>query len=146
MHQVKLRRMPDLRTATGCRWRKTLDMTAMTRVRRSRGTPWRKIEFQTCELRTYSSGASIRSVKAISRSFWIFDSEPWIEIQIQNPRSKIQNPFIPSSTRQTIPDHPIGRVPSGKASFDRPTRNHPDLCKPQTARAVAAWDLRSSHP
>ena len=28
------------------------DMMAMTRVRRSRGTPWRKTEFQTCVLRT----------------------------------------------------------------------------------------------
>src|SRR4051812_36202334 len=55
MHQVKLNRMPLLRTATGCRCRKTLLMMAMTRVRRSRGTPWRKIEFQTCELRIESS-------------------------------------------------------------------------------------------
>src|ERR1017187_2812210 len=39
MHQVKERRMPLLRTATGWRWRKTLLMMAMTRVRRSRGTP-----------------------------------------------------------------------------------------------------------
>src|SRR5437588_8901883 len=56
MHQVKLKRIPLFRTATGCRCRKTLDMMAMTRVRRSRGTPWRKIEFQTCELRMYSRG------------------------------------------------------------------------------------------
>src|SRR5438067_2776619 len=56
MHQVNDSRMPLLRTATGCRCRNTLDIIAITRVRRSRGTPWRKIEFQTCELRTYSSG------------------------------------------------------------------------------------------
>src|SRR5437016_6085197 len=57
MHQVNDSRMPLLRTATGCKCRKTLLITAITRVRRSRGTPWRKIEFHNCELRTYSRGA-----------------------------------------------------------------------------------------
>src|SRR5689334_19960828 len=54
MHHVKLSRIPLLRTAIGCRCRKTLLIIAMTRVRRSRGTPWRKTEFQTCELRIES--------------------------------------------------------------------------------------------
>src|SRR3954470_7163173 len=74
MHHVKLNRMPLLRTATGCRWRNTLDMTAMTRVRRSRGTPWRKIEFHNCELRTQSKGAAklIRAMRCYF-GFWTAD-------------------------------------------------------------------------
>src|SRR3954465_13681787 len=89
MHQVKERRMPLFRTATGCRWRKTLLMTAITRVRRSRGTPWRKTEFQTWELRTHSIGARSRFIEGFDFGFWIADFG--LRIQIQNPQSKIQN-------------------------------------------------------
>src|SRR5437660_12320976 len=46
--------MPLLRTETGCRWRKTLVSMTTTRFRRSRGAGWRKMLFQTCELRTKS--------------------------------------------------------------------------------------------
>src|SRR3954452_24014487 len=101
MHQVKLRRMPLLRTATGCRCRNTFDMIAMTRVRRSRGTPWRKTEFQSCELRTQSRGAAklIRDMGCYF-GFWILDfgladGNAFLRPAdlIQNPKSKIQNPF-----------------------------------------------------
>src|SRR5688572_6612516 len=60
MHHVNDSLMPLRRTATGWRWRNTLDMMAMTRVRRSRGTPWRKIAFQSWELRTQLSGPVIK--------------------------------------------------------------------------------------
>src|SRR5438105_13958173 len=46
--------MPLLRTDTGCRWRKTLVSITTTRLRRSRGAGWRKMLFQTCELRMKS--------------------------------------------------------------------------------------------
>src|SRR5215469_18518128 len=54
--------MPLLRTLTGCRWRKTLVSMTTTRLRRSRGAGWRKMLFQTCELRMKSPtdmGASL---------------------------------------------------------------------------------------
>src|SRR5437660_11111508 len=46
--------MPLLRTDTGCRCRKTLVSMTTTRLRRSRGAGWRKMLFQTCELRMKS--------------------------------------------------------------------------------------------
>src|SRR5438132_7309859 len=46
--------MPDLRTDTGCRCRNTLVSITTTRLRRSRGAGWRKMLFQTCELRRKS--------------------------------------------------------------------------------------------
>src|SRR5436190_12234826 len=88
MHQVKERRMPLLRTATGCRWRKTLLMTAITRVRRSRGTPWRKTEFQTCELRTQLRGPERRGISFL---FSISDLRFSIGDEALNQKSKIKN-------------------------------------------------------
>src|SRR6185295_11153457 len=46
--------MPLLRTDTGWRWRKTFVSMTTTRFRRSRGAGWRKMLFQTCELRMKS--------------------------------------------------------------------------------------------
>src|SRR6516162_9150600 len=46
--------MPLLRTDTGCRCKKTLVSMTTTRLRRSRGAGWRKMLFQTCELRMKS--------------------------------------------------------------------------------------------
>src|SRR5260221_5490261 len=51
MHQVNRRRMPLLRTFTGCRCRKTLVRTASPRLRGVSGGPCRKIEFQICVVR-----------------------------------------------------------------------------------------------
>src|SRR6266446_5283328 len=46
--------MPLLRTETGCKCRNTLVSMTTTRLRRSRGAGWRKMLFQTCELRMKS--------------------------------------------------------------------------------------------
>src|SRR5438477_5898587 len=46
--------MPLLRTETGCKCKKTLVSMTTTRLRRSRGAGWRKMLFQTCELRMKS--------------------------------------------------------------------------------------------
>src|SRR5437868_6617116 len=46
--------MPLLRTETGCRCKNTLVSITTTRLRRSRGAGWRKMLFQTCELRMKS--------------------------------------------------------------------------------------------
>src|SRR5207245_1095658 len=46
--------MPLFRTDTGCRCRNTLVSMTTTRLRRSRGAGWRKMLFQTCELRMKS--------------------------------------------------------------------------------------------
>src|SRR4051812_1312382 len=73
-------------------------MTAITRVRRSRGTPWRKTEFQTCEVRTPSRGAVRRRI-GFYFGFRITDfglkRRPALgPASIRNPKSKIQNPFL----------------------------------------------------
>src|SRR5437868_12334018 len=46
--------MPLFRTDTGCRCRRTLVSITTTRLRRSRGAGWRKMLFQTWELRMKS--------------------------------------------------------------------------------------------
>src|SRR5258705_8775141 len=46
--------MPLLRTETGCKCRNTFVSMTTTRLRRSRGAGWRKMLFQTCELRMKS--------------------------------------------------------------------------------------------
>src|SRR5438128_2179989 len=46
--------MPLLRADTGCRCRNTLVSITTTRLRRSRGAGWRKMLFQTWELRMKS--------------------------------------------------------------------------------------------
>src|SRR5437660_3505910 len=46
--------MPLLRTETGWRCKNTLVSMTTTRLRRSRGAGWRKMLFQTCELRIKS--------------------------------------------------------------------------------------------
>src|SRR5438067_1775545 len=59
--------MPLWRTDTGCRCRKTLVSMTTTRLRRSRGAGWRKMLFQTCELRMKSptdTGGSLAGVTA----------------------------------------------------------------------------------
>src|SRR2546429_8166558 len=59
--------MPLCRTDTGCRCRKTLVSMTTTRLRRSRGAGWRKILFQTCELRMKSptdTGGSLADRRA----------------------------------------------------------------------------------
>src|SRR3954467_8658474 len=99
MHHVKLSRMPLFRTAMGWRWRKTFDMIAMTRVRRSRGTPWRKTEFQTCELRIQSRGA-VRSFMHRHLRFAICDlrlEDAWRVVSF-NRKSQISN-------RKSLPFH-----------------------------------------
>src|SRR5438132_12619678 len=59
--------MPLFRTDTGCRCRKTFVSITTTRLRRSRGAGWRKMLFQTCELRMKSptdTGGSLAGVTA----------------------------------------------------------------------------------
>src|SRR4051794_34302134 len=80
--------MPLLRTDTGCRCRKTLVSITTTRLRRSRGAGWRKILFQTCELRMKSPMAIADPYEAVFSE----DINPKYEIrntkQIQNPKFK----------------------------------------------------------
>src|SRR5436305_5835560 len=54
--------MPLLRTDTGCRCRKTFVSITTTRLRRSRGAGWRKMLFQTWELRMKSPTAMFSSL------------------------------------------------------------------------------------
>src|SRR5215208_4935857 len=97
--------MPLLRTATGCRCRKTLLMTAITRVRRSRGTPWRNTEFQTCELRTQLRGAERRG--GIPDQLPISDSD--FRFQIGNRQLAIGNPPIGLQRHETFGVVPLAQ-------------------------------------
>src|SRR2546428_9022468 len=66
MHQVKRRRMPLLRTFTGCRCRKTFVRMTRPRFLAVSGGPCRKIEFQSWVLRVYSQSFFKTAIGSLS--------------------------------------------------------------------------------